>query len=397
MKQSFDEVRIKALIENKIAENKVLEYKQSVQLAKDEQTKEFLFDVSSFANSAGGAIIIGIKEDKGEPLEITGVVGDCDAEILRIESCVRSSISPRIAGFYAYAVIIDVIKSVIVIEIPRSWSAPHQVTYKGTDKFYSRSSNGKYRLDVAELRSAFLQSEALTQQVRAFKRERISIILSGETYVNLGMYGSITLHAMPLRAFGLNAEQGIELTKLSHSQMKPISARKSVCEFNFDGVIAKSNTGAVGDEYNGYIQVFRNGIIETTNSHLLRPYDGQILLPMLSGQGYGINFEQDVIRAVEECIELFNYLNISPPYVFFVSLIKVKNYGLDLGNKNNFARAPLVKLDRDVLQLPELLVEEEVVDVCSALKPMFDTIWNAFGFPCSQSYNENGIWAPKMQ
>ncbi len=395
--QQFDEQRINDLIENNVAENKVLEYKQFLNLEGDSQKKEFLFDVSSFANASGGTIIVGISEENGEPSKVIGIAVDLDAEILKIESSVRDGIAPRIIGMHCYGVLIDNDKSVLVIEIPKSWNAPHQVTFKGADKFYSRSSNGKYKLDVAELKNAFIQSEVLTQRIRDFKRERLNAILAKETYVDLGNFGSIVLHAIPLKAFGLDADQGIELMKLSNSRMKPISAGDTNCEFNFDGIIAKTQIGNAGDEYNGYLQVFRNGIIETANSHLLRPYNGECNLPILSNAAYGVNFEQDIIRAIEECISIYSYLGIAAPIIFFVTLLNVKDYGLEMASHSSFNQAFRNKLDRNILQLPELLMNENKLDVSTALKPIFDTIWNAFGKSGSKSYDENGIWRLPMR
>ena len=53
---------IEKLIQDEVTENKYLEYKLKIHL-KDEGKIQFLSEVCAFANSSGGDIIIGIKEN----------------------------------------------------------------------------------------------------------------------------------------------------------------------------------------------------------------------------------------------------------------------------------------------------------------------------------------------
>ncbi|MBU7009184.1 MAG: hypothetical protein HXS46_00730 [Theionarchaea archaeon] len=47
-------------------------------------------------------------------------------------------------------------------------------------------------------------------------------------------------------------------------------------------------------------------------------------------------------------------------------------------------------IDRDVLALPEIMIENYDIIARDILKPCFDSIWNACGFPRSLNYNEAG-------
>jgi predicted HTH transcriptional regulator len=53
---------IKRLKDNSVPESKTLEYKKDLTLKNDYNKKEFLSDISAFANTSGGDIIYGIKE-----------------------------------------------------------------------------------------------------------------------------------------------------------------------------------------------------------------------------------------------------------------------------------------------------------------------------------------------
>ncbi len=54
----------------------------------------------------------------------------------------------------------------LVIRIPRSYGAPHMVTFQNTSRFYTRNSAGKHQLDVSEIRSAFALSETARSALR---------------------------------------------------------------------------------------------------------------------------------------------------------------------------------------------------------------------------------------
>ena len=139
-----------ALINNGVSEGRTIEYKWDLPGSSDGDKKEFLADVSSFANTSGGDLVIGMDEDKGLPIAIPRVqCADLDLEVRRLESIISSGMEPRIR-YAVKAVTCDGNQKVIVIRVERSWSGPHRVIFKGHDKFYGRNSAGKYPLDVNE-------------------------------------------------------------------------------------------------------------------------------------------------------------------------------------------------------------------------------------------------------
>ena len=58
---------LQRLIKDKVAENRQLEYKGALPGSSVEDKKEFVRDVVSFVNSAGGHIIFGIAESNSVP------------------------------------------------------------------------------------------------------------------------------------------------------------------------------------------------------------------------------------------------------------------------------------------------------------------------------------------
>src|SRR5258708_28643064 len=65
--ESIQESDLQALVDNQVTERKTTEYKEALPGNADGDKKEFLADVSSFANASGGDLIYGIKEQSGVP------------------------------------------------------------------------------------------------------------------------------------------------------------------------------------------------------------------------------------------------------------------------------------------------------------------------------------------
>ena len=73
--ESVEESDLQNLRKNQVAESKILDYKETLPGNSDTDKKEFLFDVSSFANAAGGDLVYGIKEEDGVPVHLSSVKG----------------------------------------------------------------------------------------------------------------------------------------------------------------------------------------------------------------------------------------------------------------------------------------------------------------------------------
>ena len=113
---------IESLIANGVRESRDIEYKLKLPGNSDDEKKEFLADVSSFANAIGGDILYGISESDGVPVSIEGLNDfDEDKERLRLEAIIRNGIEPRIQGLElcVFRTTPDN-KAVLLIRVPRS-------------------------------------------------------------------------------------------------------------------------------------------------------------------------------------------------------------------------------------------------------------------------------------
>lgn len=374
---------LQALKDNKVLEGKTIEYKQSLPGKGETDKIEFLADVSSFANASGGDLIFGIIEDRntGLPEQIEGLtVENVDQEISRLDSMIRDGIEPRILGINLKSVKLLNAKTALIIRIPKSWIAPHHVVYGGHDKFYSRSANGKYPLDVAELRIAFNLSETIAERIRRFREERISKIFANETPVPFYETAKIALHLIPIISF--SPAQSYEISRIaSHPEkMGPIYCRGWSNRYNFDGFLTYAE-GKDGISYS-YVQLFRNGIIEAVEGRLLQPNNSKLIIPSVA-------YEEALIKALPQYLSILETLNVELPVFIFLTLLGVKGYSMPVKD-TKYWRYEGHTIDRDILLLPEKIIESYEVAAKDVLRPFFDSIWNACGFPRSLNYDEAG-------
>ena len=119
---------LQSLIDNEVIENKTIEYKQALPRKSDKAKKEFLEDVSSFANSSGGDLIYGIVEDRksGKPKSLNGLdIENPDQEILRLESIIRDGIEPRmIPSVITRQISLSNQKVALIMRVPKSFTNP---------------------------------------------------------------------------------------------------------------------------------------------------------------------------------------------------------------------------------------------------------------------------------
>jgi len=263
--KNINEENINSLKENQVAESKHLEYKLILPSEKYDDKKEFLADLSSFANSDGGTIIYGIREDKGIPTEISGMqIENPDAEILRLENLLRTSIEPRIIGTYFHPLKLSSGKYLIVVHIPKSFNQPHAVNFQGHWRFYSRNSAGKYPLEVSELRSLMTLSSTVRERIRNFRIERISRIKNGDLQIPISNEPKFIYHMIPLSSF--STDTIIDLAKFERANFKYELFYNLPKLFNYEGILIHNHK----ETYNAdmYIQIFRNGTIEVFASYL---------------------------------------------------------------------------------------------------------------------------------
>jgi len=376
--KNIDESDLQSLIDDQVSEGKIIDYKEEIVGNADNDKKEFLADVSSFSNSSGGYLIYGIKESNGLPTEIVGLdISNIDAEINRLENIIRDGIEPRIPGIIVQSIKLQTLKTIILIHIPRSWALPHMVTFKGASRFFSRNSGGKYPLDVNEIRTLFTVSSTLVQNIKNFRIERLSKIVSQETPLSLAKIGKIVLHIIPFTSFDPTIR--FDLNILRSNLPGPIGTTLPDYRFNFDGLLTYFADNV--SNHSSYLQIFNNGIIEAAESYLLS-YDNGIP---------AVAYEKELITAISKFLKAQKKLGVSAPIVIALSLVDVSGYHMTVDNSQRYS-GKNHQIDRDSLIIPEIVLDDLDSEPTEFMKPIFDTIWNATGWEKSLNYDEHGKW-----
>src|ERR1039458_4248780 len=270
--KDIDEKALQALVSGGVMETKALEFKEDLQVVTDGQKQEFMSDVTALANSDGGDSLIGLRAEKGVAKELLGLRNFVpDDRIGQLENLLRDFVQPRLMGLQVAAPKLDNGNHMLLIRIGRSFAAPHMVRHQGVTRFCGRNSNGKYDLDVQQVRSAFLGSEGMSDKLRNFRLDRINKLISGGAPVKLTSPHLMVLHLFPVVSARPDLRLGtMDLQKLLEKHLVwPMNSRGYGPSFNMDGLIAVSNAGA--DGCNSFVQVFRNGFLEAVESETLSP------------------------------------------------------------------------------------------------------------------------------
>lgn len=146
---------INEYIINKIEENLNLDYKAASSLEKvDKKTNEVSKDISAFANSDGGTIIYGIKEDK-ENKHLPGELDPINRDLITkewLEQIIQGKIRPRIEGIIITPIEVNnCVKDVVyVVDIPKSNTA-HQADDKKYYKRFNFNSEPMYDYEIRDI------------------------------------------------------------------------------------------------------------------------------------------------------------------------------------------------------------------------------------------------------
>ena len=381
----IDKGDIDALIAEQVSETKQLEYKKELPGGIDKEKVEFLCDVSSFANASGGHIIYGLGDKKDAAGKNNGIpeyVGleniNTDKQTLRLAQIILSGIEPRIPGIQIKPIEGFNNGPLVIVRIPQSWSSPHMV--KHNNRFYSRTSSGKYPLDVDEIRAAFALSEALTERIQRFRADRLAKIVAGETPVSLNAGPKIALHLVPFEAFGRGRGFDLVLTDLQ-PELPPICAQAFTHRYNIDGLLTFEPAGDRSVAYS-YVQLFRSGIIEAVDIGIIQAREKSL----------SIGYEEELLIYMKRYLLYMKKLGITTPVFIMLSFLGVRGY--IMGGVNNFSRGRRGQdpIDRDSLVIPEVLLETFDKDPAEVMRPAFNAVWNASGWPRSMNYDENGKW-----
>ncbi|WP_336775318.1 AlbA family DNA-binding domain-containing protein [Paenibacillus sp. MMO-58] len=357
----IDEAALQFLVDTQTPEGYRLEYKGEIS-----NIISLVEGLVAFANTQGGDLFIGIPENAGVPLAINGLeLDDPDALILRYSQALLNNTDPQIMQARFRAIQLANGRYVIAVRVPRSWNGPHRVTQN--HKFLIRTSAGKFPVGTAELRRLFGSRESFLTQYERFRFQRIEKTIN--TYRMPTPFSMV--HFVPVSAFDLEANYPLveQRTQINHAIMGGGGSNPGV---NAQGLFYR----LLENQSGGHTQFFRNGIVEQVSNYAFNNLSGQLgeRKDFISTK----LFEQHIKESVRTQIRNFEQLGVTDPFYLFVNLVGATGLA---GSINGPNYGPPQRIDDELLQIPEILIEKfdkEAIDL--AIESIMTVMWNAFGF-----------------
>lgn len=362
----IQEPDLQGLCRNDVAEGRTLDYKLKLPGEGREDKAEFVADVTSFANSQGGDLVYGVKDEKGVAVGVPGIdPPDLDKAILRLESLLRDCIDPRLVGARLHWAPRGEGGGYLIIRVPPSPSAPHRNTID--NRFYGRNSRGKYPMDTHELRVAFTAAEGLPGRLRK-------------------LHADVFTSAAPFRLFPVPQ---------AHMSIIPVSALREAWAIEPTPEHALAPVRPAGDMR--VLQTLEGVLLHTSPDPTLFPDypDAFIRTWALTHRGghahvgwsiggerelrkgqisklVNVNaFEQDVVGMARAAMARLQQFGLEGPWAVIITLTGLEEYEL-LVTADNYSTPAW----RDGARLPEVLLDvlnEET------LTPLLKSAWLLFG------------------
>jgi hypothetical protein len=378
------EADLNNLISTGVPESPTIDYKRDTYGNSENDKREFLADVSSFANTIGGDIVIGIDEASGLPTEVKPLTGDIDAEVRRLESIALSGIEPRLTNLRIRSVSVNG-GHAIIVRVQRSFVPPHRVIAQNSNRFYARAGTRRYEPNVDQLRHLFIDAPHMLERIRSFHADRLLKIAAGDTPIPLGQLGKVVLHVIPLPSFadGRMADIVSELAKGTHVPLPldevGLPSQNSV---NLDGYLNYS-VGAPGTR-KGYAQFFRNGAIEGVGE--LGSDDN------VNSRFITRDLTNLVVSRVRQYLDVLKAYDLGLPVYIFLSLCNAAHVVHRYADASGMGWYDSPPLSREIVSMPEIYIDNFDVDVIDVMRPAFTTLWNAVGFSSCDRYNDVARW-----
>jgi hypothetical protein len=354
------------LIENQVSEGRSLEFKRDLPDNGGDAIKEFLADVSSFANAQGGDLLFGVDEQNGIAIELPGLqLDNADAIILALENRLRDNILPRLIGVRIRPIPLNNGRHVLLIRVPSGMAAPHQVSFRGSGKFYSRNSAGKFQMDVHDLRHAFNDAEGLPSRFHRLHAEAIDRARGREMPIAIVADPTAIVSVFPLSLF----REQLQLNVTRDHAVLPVNHGGGYSGIDMiEGVTMHSPIMEGNLNVRSFATTFRDGraaIAFTFGG--IREDQERKQHPLVFPQ----RFEEGVVQAANSARGTLTHYGVNGPWVVMVSVIAVRNFYIIQDGFYQSSPAYRHEALLGSLQLDEITPE--------ALKPIGDNFWLLFG------------------
>ena len=228
---------------------------------------------------------------------------------------------------------------------------------------------------------------SLAQWAKRFQTQRLDQLSAGHGPTPMASNKLVCVHLVPSGA--INDTVTIDVGSLDPKRtfLAPIGSTGFNPRPNSDGLL-RDAPGSDGNS-DGFLQLFRNGVIESVDSTMMIGRGRKDGLP-------SIKFVNDLVKFVAGACDIFRELDVQPPVLVLVSFVGIRGAPLlvsaeDIGGSAYYA----CPFDKDPLLLPEVHLVDLNADVRPALRVALDTLWQAAGQQRCSFYATDGTWINK--
>ena len=385
---AIDETILRQLCESECPESQTLDFKRELPGKLDQDKHELCKDVVALANAEGGDLVYGIEEKDGVAGSIVGITTEpVDEAIRRINQVLETGIEPRIHGLRMQHIPVSE-GYVLILRVPASYDGPHCIRTNGNNKQQRRfvMRNGTMVSDMSydQIRAAFDRTATLAEQARRFIATRRELIAKGETPVPLKDGPKLVIHLVPIAGFAGRMMVDLRAVYQNYNDFVNDEWDGGTRFFNIDGLVVYPGFGRDKGE-DGYNHIFRTGAIEGVT------LGGESMEKKLSLRSLKMSmFYYQSMRMFTEAVKS---LELSGPGLLELNILNVKDYELVISRSDRSNKTA----DRQHLVPSEVWIEDiEIVDIDSIIRPLLDTLWQAFGIErCLDFDDKTGKFAPR--
>ena len=354
---------LEALVTHSRTEGRSLDFKLTFPGNTDRAVKDFLADVTALANTDGGDIVIGVREDgNGAAAEIVGILAHTlDADLLRIEDQLRNCVDPRVPGFRVQTVLLADGRVVLVLRVGASTVAPHRVTFSKSSRFYARNSRGNYEMSTGELRSAFAASDEMPRKIRDLHHKAVAATAGKNMPCRLANFPAAVLTVAPMSV--LRESRDISVSREA-AVLPPRVGGGTQMVIGLDGLIVHSPIDDESKAVRTWSINHRRGYVDFAWAIGRVTDDGRkFIAPQ--------NFKTGLISSARSTVARLREFGVEGPWVAMATLISIEGYQVVGGDYY------LTELAwQDPAYLGEVL--DNSLDA-ESLQPFINGFWRVFG------------------
>lgn len=395
---ALNEAALNALITDRAAESTTMDFKATAHDKSEAGKVELAKDICAFANADGGDLILGVSSKNYVAASIAPITSEpFDALVRRYSETLNARAEPRIHGLRFKEVRLAAGGYAAVVRVPSSYDGPHSVrATQELRRFVIRNGTSISDMSFEQIRGAFDRTATLAERANEIIRQRLEDIAARRTPTPIMGNGPVwVLHLVPLA--GVGGRMQADLRAIHEKSFVNYLGKDwggGSRTFNFDGLAIHPGGKSV-DGYDAYAHVFRNGAIEHAS------IGGDKQQVQQGGPERSIVWSLPMSKFFWESatvsLKELRAMGFSGPALMSIALLTARGFELGIGNV--FHRFSRGVADRLNFVVPPTWIESlETVNLSEALRPMLDSLWQAFDVARCLDFDEGtGKYSPRAR